>query len=453
MSSLQITTGAVQVEVGGILSNSLESYRIFVKQISDPSFAPEFRPEVLCNGFIVGRGWDGLGRSKLFSYSLSDHVLYQVGNTDPGSNDNPEIIECFDNKVYFWSERANRRKIFKYDTSAAHVSQVSNISNDQNTGELSSEGFVTNGNWYFWAYNNSGVMKLFELNFNSEAITQVSNLSGVQTAGDTVANGLMTWFQSSGKIYIYSYLGQWYEFNPLLPSFTLKHQNALKYFALANGFLYFFKQNGNGAFKMYKHDIATDALTQLSNTSGDQSVSDATFGGLPMFLVGNKIYFGAQDSGLTQRMYGYNINTDEIRLVANTFASMTEFNGKGYFQMNNNLGAKKLHQIDPVNDQIREISNTRGDRSLDDWTPSLFAFGDRLYFSSRNSHGVFKLFSYDDVENVFLEVSNTRQDVTLDDIPYGYFEVNGHLYFASLSPAGGAMFRLCDERLSGVCNP
>lgn len=359
------------------------------------------------NGAFYFSAYNSLGRKKLFKHSGTS--VTQVSNLTSNQNtdDNPTWLTVYNGKLHFVSNNS----LFSYD-GTTFLQLATSVRNNL---------LVYNGSLYFTAINGSGGTKLFQ--YNGASITQVTNTISAQASHDFNAS-------SSDSS-----------------------------FAISNGKLYFIALNSSGNRKLYEWDGST--LTQISNTRGVATSDDfsQTWTDVMFEVYQNKLYFVALNSSANLKWYTYDgttlsqpfqLNASNVDDIASPWTKRLVWNNKLYFVgwCCGGMGQSVVFSWD-------DTSVTRASKTSGNWAfmNGAFPYGSYLYYTSQDVAVHQDLFR--------MSTTGTQEAFTGfyaagDDVQYqqgGMFEYRGDFYFVSKNSAGfGKLYRYDDTRLTQVAD-
>lgn len=367
---------------------------------------------VLANGAYYYYGLNSAGFAKLMKVNASTYAVSQVSNA---ANNNYSadatsltMLAANGNAVYFPGLNSNGVvKLYKVDATTDAITQMSNTSNNASINDLGTTALPwltrCGTGYYFWANNASGVNKLFRLT-DADVCSSASNTRGNNASTDFAFNLSDTLNGSTTEAYCNAGI-------------------------VIGTKMYFIANNSNGFIKLFVIDSGTGTITQVSNTANSQTAADIT-SAFSYFIVGTKLFFVGINQNGQSKLYEVNTTTDAVTQISNTsgnqstsdFSSTVQrfiVNGTDVFYIgNNSSGVLKIIRLDTTSNTFTIASNTRNATGSADIFQANHLFGiksSKLIFIGLNSSGVSKLFSMNVSTLSITTLTNTRGSTTIAD--------------------------------------
>lgn len=219
--------------------------------------------------------------------------------------------------------------------------------------------------------------------------------------------------------------------------------------------VYFAASQASGARKLYRFDLGTNRLNQISATAGSGNDDPRE-----TLVIDEQIYFTALDAGGNRHLYAYDTQADQVdRLSATAGAgnddaptSLTELDGVLYLTAAYANGARKLFHLDPVSNQLVQAVDFRGDATLSDDPQYLLAYDNDLFFRVQRADGVFKLHRYQPLQDRGELMSNTAGTGINDDLQ-DLTQIGTHIVFSSINEQGTRELYFFNDATGEVVRP
>jgi len=381
------------------------------------------------NNILYFTGNYGGGGSKLLQ--VENTVLFQRIDTRTDASDVFTFLKIIGNKAYgnfrtilaANSQQTPPTKLFEILEDGT-ITQISNTSGSENSGDFVTNMTTFNGAEYFVATSTAGT-KLHKLMPNG-SIVQVSNIN---TAGsdsafvrDVLNNNL--YFSASDGVF-----NKLYKINTSDVVTQVSNVNEGSSDTILNHIVFnnsmYFNLGVAGITKLYKLD-SSDNITQVSNTNTSGSDNPT-----PRLVVDGKMYFTSNNVSNVTKLYWIDSSdtvyqTTEIRAsnLADTFSSLISYNNLLYTIANNVNSLSKLFKFS-ADGSFTQVSNLTGSPSSSDNLSNLVIFNNDLYFSGGSLTKLYKINSSDTIT----QISNTFSGNA--DSPTFPVEHKGVLYFSS----------------------
>lgn len=369
---------------------------------------------VLANGAYYYYGLNSAGLAKLMKVNASTFAVTQVSNT---ANNNYSadatsltMLAANGNSVYFPGINSNSVvKLYKVDASTDAITLMTNTANSASTADLGTTALPwmtrCGTGFYFWANNASGVNKLFRLT-DADVCSSASNTRGNNAITDfafnlsDVSNGAVTESYCNAGIVVGSKM-------------------------------YFAANNSNGVAKLFVIDSGTGTITQVSNTTNNQATADISTSTFSFFTVGTKLFFTANNQNSVVKLYEVNTSTDAVTQISNTsgnqatndFSTTVQryvVNGTDVFYIGNNSSTVlKIIRLDTTSNTFTIASNTKNNTASADVFQANHLFGiksGKLIFAAFNATGSFsKLYAMNVSTLAITTLTNTRGSTSVSD--------------------------------------
>ena len=436
-------------------SNSLELGQLEVQQISNTSGSPEdydspslltvFEDRLYFVSHIKQGGWL---RNKLFAFDGQSQSLVQISQLQGFGNDGILWLYPKEGRLFFSGYSSQPyRKLYSYNPNSIpeQIVRHSNTTDSPWNSDVPSQPTSYNGKVFFTAANSNSSFtfprynKIFSYSPETNVLVQVTNTTNSHTKND----GLFDFIApnicgvSNNKLFFVSknlneYL-KLFSYDDLTGT-VVQVSNTTGNNSLSDEVgdcriyqdrVLFSAHNSHGVHKLYEYNdaAASNKLRLFSNTSGDETLSDGIANG---FVHGDKYFFSAANEEGASKLYLY--DGTEIRQISNTTQDSTSSDApwpalaheqKLFFSALNSQGGRKLYVYDMDGDQLHQVSDTRQDSSLPDFASNLrrdfVIYGGRLYFWALNEHGASKMFAYNLSESGLIQVTDTRKNPEADD--------------------------------------
>jgi hypothetical protein len=379
---------------------------------------------------------------KLYKYVSGSVTQVSNTNTNTNGSDNPGNIRVIGTNLYFTSTGNTGTTTFTklYVYNGTTVTQASNLNT---SGSDSFSNLTLIGSNLYFNASVTGVTSVWSssgstcsgtgLTATCSGFTKVSDSADVGTPSTIIGmNGVLYYlsFQDGGSLgTVYSYNGSSYSQIPE----TSSSVTILAASPVTNQLAY----TVNGSTQLKFWDIASNSSNVVIAPTQSNFVTDLP---LSMMANGSKLYFSANDEVGAQKMFMFDDSNNAITQISNTVGDQeipdspgftAIMNGILYFTSNNSLNQVKLYKYDGTN--VTQVSNTTPTGT--DTPNGLTVLGSNLYFASyAASTTLRKLYKYDGTN--LTQVSNT--DPTGTDSPSNMTLVGSNVYFTASNPTGQA---------------
>lgn len=376
--------------------------------------------------------------NELFSWGVGDVSPTRISNTNTSGADYPSDLVGIGTDLYFTSDQGSwQRKIFKYDTVGGTVTRQSNINNgaSDNLTSLRAAGsdlyfiasdasyqplvgrissgvvttmspnsivmlFASDGTHFYIVDSNGADLdgdgmsdsKLYQLNGLTKTLVANVNSSGSDNPLSVTAAGGALYFSavSSTGRHAYSYSGTLVDASNTSALITPPSATGPDSIAavVAGTSDVYFSAKVNNKSKLFRYNLLTDAVTQISDIRGS-SADDYPSG---LTLVGSNLYFIVQNGGpKSKETYRYDGSTLTAISEMSNIYTMTAYGSSVCYRRNRDSdGFSKVFCYDGIT--ATQVSNTNPGGH--DQPQYMAVSGSNLYFVANNSTGS-KLFKWD----------------------------------------------------------
>lgn len=379
--------------------------------------------DLLCynNRYVLFKSSNTNYRSKRFIYDMQLDSLSQYTNLINDQNSN-ELGGYFldGDKFYSFEYRSGGiTKLIEIDLVGSSASQVSNLTGNNGTNDTLANGSTVmkkwNGRLFFQNYTGITSGDFYELEYVSG--TPVINQRINTNAGtDSVNLSLSYAYQDS---------------------------------------LYFSALTANGFNKLFRFNLTGNTIQQVSNTVQNSSAHDgsALIGPRPQIGFNGKVLFTSSNTSGANKIFSYDINNHSVEQITNTTGnqavsdnaqSFVELGNYIYFVSANTNTRMKLYRLNKTTEVIERLSNTAGDENISDNVSNVKLYADKIYFTANNSQNQSKLYFFEPTSSTIHQIFNSTGDQNTSDNYQQVTLVGNELYFQAAVGAGTKLFRLCD---------